>query len=298
MGVNPWTDVKRELNSRNAATGRTHGCEPMHNARHNHGFKPMAKNNERPTMSNLWNAKQYETNARFVSELGMPVVSLLAPASGERILDLGCGDGALTAELCKLGCMVTGIDPSEDFVRAAIERGIDAKVADARNLDMREEFDAVFSNAVLHWIPESQLVSDNVFRALKPGGRFVGEFGGHGNIAAIMTSLVATLRYRGIEPAKKLGWYYPTVDEYTRVLEGSGFAVEAMELIPRPTSLPTGMEGWLRTFRGSYLKEMLGDDSEDALTEIIDNLRFSLCDDSGNWIADYVRLRFKAIKLG
>lgn len=247
-------------------------------------------------MSNIWNAETYAANARFVSQLGMPVVSLLDPKAGERILDLGCGDGKLTAELCKLGCDVVGIDPSQDFVQAAQKLGIKASVTDARTLNYSEEFEGVFSNAVLHWIPEARKVTDNVYRALKPGGRFVGEFGGHGNIAAIMTSLVATLRHRGIQVTDKLGWYYPTPSEYAAVLQQSGFSIASIELIPRPTPLPTGMEGWLRTFRGSYLKETLGADAESALQEIVENLRCSLCDDSGNWTADYVRLRFKAIK--
>lgn len=245
-------------------------------------------------MTNQWNAQTYERNARFVSDLGMPVVELLAPQPGQRVLDLGCGDGALTAKLQAIGCVVTGIDPSEDFVRAAVARGIDAHIVDARQLEFDEEFDAVFSNAVLHWIPEADRVAEGVFRALKPGGRFVGEFGGHGNIAAIMTSLVATLRRLDIQVEERLGWYYPTVAEYRTVLEHAGFIVESIELIPRPTPLPTGMIGWLQTFRGTYLREKLGVQADTAMNEIVENLRFALCDGSGNWTADYVRLRFHA----
>ena len=247
-------------------------------------------------MTNNWNSRTYDKNARFVSDLGMPVVELLAPKPGERILDLGCGDGVLSAKLQALGCDVVGLDPSEDFVHAAIASGLNAQLGDARLLKFHEEFDAVFSNAVLHWIPESQQVVDGVFRSLKPSGRFVGEFGGHGNIAAIMTSLVATLRRRGVAMEKSLGWYYPTVAEYKTVLERAGFEVDTIQLIPRPTPLPTGMVGWLRTFRGSYLEERLGVQAEDALNEIVENLRFALCDSEGNWTADYVRLRFCAHK--
>ena len=167
---------------------------------------------------------------------------------------------------------------------------------DAKQIEFHDEFDAVFTNAVLHWIPEAQVVADRVHRALKPGGRFVGEFGGHGNIAAIMTSLVATLRRHQVPLQERLGWYYPTVAEYRQVLEQAGFMVESIELIPRPTPLPTGMIGWLETFRGSYLRDKLGDQAPAALNEIVENLRFALCDDSGNWTADYVRLRFRAVK--
>jgi trans-aconitate methyltransferase len=192
--------------------------------------------------------------------------------------------------------MVLGIDPSEDFVRAAVAQGVDAQIGDARNLNFHQQFHAVFSNAVLHWIPEASSVAAGVYEALKPGGRFVGEFGGHGNIAAIMTALVATLRRHGVQLEDRLGWYYPTVAEYRRVLEQAGFEVESIQLIPRPTPLPTGMKGWLETFRGSYLREKLGDQADAALAEIVDNLRFALCDSSGNWTADYVRLRFRALK--
>lgn len=191
-------------------------------------------------MTNQWNSRTYDQNARFVSDFGMQVVELPAPVSGERVLDLGCGDGVLTAKLQAIGCTVIGIDPSEDFVQASIGKGVDARLGDARQLDFQDEFDAVFSNAVLHWIPEATAVADGVYRSLKQGGRFVGEFGGHGNIAAIMTSLVATLRRFGVPLEERLGWYYPTVAEYRGVSEQSGFEVESMELIPRPTPLPTG----------------------------------------------------------
>lgn len=247
-------------------------------------------------MSNQWNAQKYDQNARFVSDLGMPVVDLLAPAAGEHILDLGCGDGVLTAKLKTYGCAVVGIDPSDNFVQAAMALGVDACRGDARRLEFQEQFDAVFSNAVLHWIPEAQSVAEGVYRALKPNGRFVGEFGGHGNIAAIMTSLVATLRRHGVHLEEKLGWYYPTVAEYRSVLERAGFSVDSIELIPRPTPLPTGMIGWLQTFRGSYLREKLGERADSALQEIVENLKFALRDSSGNWTADYVRLRFRATK--
>lgn len=247
-------------------------------------------------MTNQWNARTYDQNARYVSDLGMPVVELLTPEPGEKILDLGCGDGVLSAKLQSMGCNVIGIDPSQDFILAAKAAGIDARLGDARQLEFSEQFNAVFSNAVLHWIPDAGSVAAGVYRALKPGGRFVGEFGGHGNIAAIMTSLVATLRRHSVPMEERLGWYYPTVAEYRQVLEQAGFVVESIELIPRPTLLPTGMLGWLRTFRGTYLHEKLGDRADAAIEEIVENLRFALCDSSGNWTADYVRLRFRASK--
>jgi trans-aconitate methyltransferase len=247
---------------------------------------------------NEWTADSYERNARFVSDLATPVVSLLSAQPGERVLDLGCGDGVLAAQLMQFGCHVIGVDASDDLVRAACDRGVDARLIDARELCFDEQFDAVLTNAVLHWIPEAALVAGNVYRSLKPGGRFVGEFGGHENIAAIMTALVAVLRSHGVNVNGKLGWYYPTANEYKIVLDEAGFKVDSIELIPRPTPLPTGMQGWVQTFRGKYLRDHLGDKAEDAIAQMIELLRPALCDTEGNWTADYVRLRFKATRAG
>ena len=99
-----------------------------------------------------WNPEQYGKNARFVSDLGMPVVDLLSPQSGERILDLGCGDGALSLKLVELGCKVVGVDSSAEMIRAADSLGLDAHVVDGQSLPYDSEFDAVFSNAALHWM--------------------------------------------------------------------------------------------------------------------------------------------------
>ncbi len=138
-----------------------------------------------------WEAQRYARNARFVADLGQPVVELLAPLPGERILDLGCGDGPLTRKLVELGCSVVGVDAGPDMIRAAREMGLDAHVVDGHELAFAREFDAVFSNAALHWMKrDPQAVIAGVARALRPGGRFVGEMGGHGNVAAIVTALL------------------------------------------------------------------------------------------------------------
>src|SRR5512142_2028530 len=136
-----------------------------------------------------WDPERYARNARFVADLGMPVVELLAPKSGERILDLGCGDGALTEKLVAMGCTVVGVDGSAEQVAAARARGLDCHVMDGEQLTFNNEFDAVFSNAALHWMKRADAVIAGVWRALKPGGRFVAECGGHGNIKAIETAL-------------------------------------------------------------------------------------------------------------
>src|SRR3954471_11535448 len=202
------------------------------------------------TPSQEWNSARYDKNARFVSDLGEPLVDLLNPQSGERILDLACGDGVLTEKIIARGAELVGVDGSADMVAAARQRGIDARVADAYQLDFAPEFDAVFSNAALHWMKrDPDAVIQGVRRALKPEGRFVAEMGGHGNVAAITIALCATLENYGVEnSAAVIPWYFPSSEEHRQRLERAGFNVEYIELIPRPTPLPTGMRGWLETF--------------------------------------------------
>jgi trans-aconitate methyltransferase len=197
-----------------------------------------------------WNSSRYANNARFVSDLGEPVVELLNPQPGERILDLACGDGALTEKIIARGAEVIGVDGSSDMVTAARKRGIDARQADAYQLDFGPEFDAVFSNAALHWMKrDPDAVIQGVRRALKPTGRFVAEMGGHGNVAAITVALCATLENFGAKhSAEMIPWYFPPLDEYRQRLEQTGFRADYIELIPRPTPLPTGMRAWLETF--------------------------------------------------
>ena len=241
-----------------------------------------------------WNANGYAKNADFVPKLGCEVVKLLAPQPGERILDLGCGDGALTERLVQLGANVLGIDASEEMVEAARRRGITARVVDGHQLPFDHEFDAVFSNAALHWMLDPQAVLAGVKRALKPGGRFVAEFGGHGNVAAICTALIAALQFRGISARGRHPWYFPTTHEYGHRLETVGFKVESIELIPRPTPLPTGMTGWLETFASPFLHGLDEDVRETVLENTLTLLGHSLRDAQGNWTADYVRLRVSA----
>lgn len=241
-----------------------------------------------------WDAQGYQTNAGFVPKLGRPVLDLLKPQAGERILDLGCGDGALTAELIAAGADVVAVDASAEMIAAAVARGLDAHVADATALTFEQEFDAVFTNAVLHWVRDADAAIAGVARALKPGGRFVGEFGGHGNIAAVVTALGAVLKARGIDVATVNPWFYPTPEAYRERLEKAGFKVESIALIPRPTPLPTGMAGWLTTFAGLFFAALPEEDRAVAQDETVELLRHSLCDDAGNWTADYVRLRFAA----
>ena len=243
-------------------------------------------------MPQTWNAADYAANARFVSDLGQPVVDLRAPRAGERILDVGCGDGALTQTIARAGASVVGVDPAPEFVAAATARGLDARRIDAQALPFEHEFDAVFTNAVLHWIPDLDGTLRGVHRALRSGGRLVGECGGHGNVAAVSTALQAVARRHGVQA--RLPWRYPTADDFTSRLIDAGFRPVSVEIIPRPTPLAAGMAAWLRTFAGPIFEQLPADVREPALDETVDLLRWSLCDEQGRWTADYVRLRFAA----
>jgi trans-aconitate methyltransferase len=243
-----------------------------------------------------WDPVRYAQNARFVSELGRPVLELLDAKPGELILDLGCGDGVLTRKLADVGCRVVGIDSSAQQVEAARKLGLDVRVVDARAMTFQEEFDAVFSNAALHWIKEADDVIGCIWRALRPGGRFVAECGGHGCVAKIESALVEALRRRGYNAAEANPWYFPTPEEYGRRLEAKRFKIRTIALIPRPTPLPGDITGWLETFAQSFASVLPCADRSAFFKEVRDILRPQLCESNGTWIADYVRLRVAAEK--
>ncbi len=242
-----------------------------------------------------WSAGTYETHARFVSDLAGDVMAWLNPKPGERILDVGCGDGVLTAELAGRGVDVLGIDTSADLLRAAAARGLSVQAMDGQALNFEAEFDAVFSNAALHWMRDGVAVVDGVWRALKPQGRFVAEFGGHGNVAAIVTALRAVAKLRGGDQELAGPWFFPSPAIYREILEARGFTVARIGLFPRPTALKTGMAEWLKLFRKPFF-EQFENEAENALAEAVELLRPSLCDGHGNWTADYIRLRAEAVK--
>jgi trans-aconitate methyltransferase len=245
-----------------------------------------------------WDPLTYERNGSFVHGLAGGVLEWLNAQPGEYILDLGCGDGHLTQRIADCGAHVLGVDASAEMVAGARGRGVEAEQANAEALPFRDAtFDAVFSNAVLHWVRDHDAMMKQVHRVLKPGGRFVAEMGGHGNVAAIHVALTAILERHGFGDRERGVNYYPTTDSYSERLKQHGFELEQMALIPRPTKLPeSGMEGWLRTFRRGVLEGLSEDTRESVVRETVRLLAPALRDEAGNWTADYVRLRFVARK--
>ena len=243
---------------------------------------------------NKWLSEDYRRHAAYVPALGEAVAALLHPLPGERILDLGCGEGSLTERIAASGATVVGIDVSAEMVAAATARGLDARLVSAENLPFDEEFDAVFSNAVLHWVRDHNAMLDGVNRALRPGGRFVAEFGGRGNVEAIERAVREELARWGSEAASPR--YYPSEAAYAARLEAHGFTVTQIALIPRPTVLPTGIRGWIETFERSTLERLSEAQRESLIRGVEERLRSDCCDESGQWTAHYVRLRFRACK--
>jgi trans-aconitate methyltransferase len=241
-----------------------------------------------------WSAERYAATAHFVPAFGAPVVELLSAQPGERILDLGCGDGVLTETIVAAGANVVAVDAAPDMVAAAKAKGLDARVVPGQSLAFEREFDAVFSNAALHWMRPPEAVLAGVARALKPGGRFVAEMGGHNNTAAILTAFRAVLGRRGIDALALSPWYFPSAAAYRAKLEAAGFWVEEIAIIPRPTPLEAGFAAWLDTFCEDFLSPLPTADRAVAKQEICDLLEPILKDETGLWIADYVRLRFRA----
>ncbi|MGI4757069.1 MAG: class I SAM-dependent methyltransferase [Janthinobacterium lividum] len=243
-----------------------------------------------------WDAAAYAANGRFVADLAEEVFAMLDARPGERILDLGCGDGALTSRIQDTGADVVACDADESMLAAAAQRGLQTVRADMRALPFDNEFDAVFSNAALHWVSEQTAVLTGVHKALRPHGRFVAEMGGLGNIAAIRTALTATLQPYGLDAEAEADSVFPSAEVYCDWLQTCGFRVEYMTLVPRPTPLRTGMTNWLLTFRSGVLQKLSQQDREDAVAATVKLLEPVLCDARGNWWADYVRLRFHAVR--
>ena len=242
-----------------------------------------------------WNPEAYARDAAYVPALGLDVLRLLAPRPGERVLDLGCGDGALTAELAATGASVIGVDASPAQVAAARARGLDARRMAGEALTFAGEFDAVFSNAALHWMTRPDTVIAGVFR--RPGGRFVAEFGGAGNIARLLKGIYAVLAVRGIDGAARMPWFFPTPEDYAARLRKAGFEIRSMEHFPRSTDIGGNVEDWLNVFGAAFDAALPESDIPAFHADVARRVRGDLFDAArGMWWVDYVRLRFCAVR--
>jgi trans-aconitate methyltransferase len=224
------------------------------------------------------------------------LLELLDPKPGEVILDLGCGDGALTEKVAAAGCKIYGIDASAAQLQAAKQRGLMVALMNGEQVSFKRCFDAVFSNAAIHWMKQADRVVKGVSDCLKPGGRFVGEFGGNGNVETIRTALHKALHRRGIDPWEVDPWYYPSPEEYATLLISFCFRVDYAELLPRPTKLPGDIFAWLEVFAQPFRNAVAPSEQQKLLNEVRSEIEPTLRDTSGTWTADYVRLRFKATK--
>lgn len=243
-------------------------------------------------LSDNWDARLYDNNHRFVSNYGESLVDLLTPQKGEFILDVGCGTGDLANTLNNIGCNVTGIDKSANMIQYAKSKysHIPFYVKDVLELDVLNVYDAVFSNATLHWVNEPKKALEAIFHSLKNGGRFVAEFGGAGNVEIITNEMKHQLEALGGD--YKSPWYYPTIGQYTSLMEEVGFKVHLAVHYERPTILKgkDGLRNWIEMFAVSIFDSVPNNRKVEIMENIENNLKESLFKD-GNWIADYKRIR-------
>ena len=243
-----------------------------------------------PLSTSKWDAGDYARVGAFVAELGGAALDLLDPQPGERILDVGCGEGTLTKKMIERGAIVLGIDNSPEMIAAARANGVDALQLAAEDMQFFAEFDAVFSNATLHWVLEKEQAARAIFRALKAGGRFAGELGGEGNLVRLREALDEELVIRGYVPPSESSNWYPSPDEFAAVYEAAGFQQIDARLIERPTPLDHGVDQWVTTFRKGWLDRAGAPEGERA------DIGAAVADRFGSNVADYVRLRFIMVK--
>ncbi|HEV2595792.1 MAG TPA: class I SAM-dependent methyltransferase [Sphingomicrobium sp.] len=241
-----------------------------------------------PTVSSTsqWNPADYARVGAFVAELGSAALDLLAPQPGERILDIGCGEGTLTKKIMERGATVLGVDNSPEMIAAARANGVDALLLAAEDMQFFAEFDAAFSNATLHWVLQKEQAARAIFRALKTGARFAGEMGGESNLKKLREALDEELIIRGYVPPVEASNWYASPEEFATVYEGAGFREIDARLIERPTRIEHGVAQWVTTFRRGWLERagVPADERSEIGTAVADRL--------GSNVADYVRLRF------
>ncbi|QFS47091.1 class I SAM-dependent methyltransferase [Nostoc sphaeroides] len=251
--------------------------------------------------SNNWDTSLYEDKHAFVWQYGEDLLQLLNPQPGESILDLGCGTGQLTEKIAQAGADVWGIDSAPAMIEKARENypHIRFDVANAANFQVDKPLDAVFSNAVLHWVKEADSAIASIHQSLKPGGRFVAEFGGKGNVLAIATALESALQGINIPTQALNPWYFPSIGEYATLLEQQGFDVIYAMLFARPTPLAegeAGMANWIEMFASTFLAGLSGEQQIQVIRVVEEYLKPTLYQ-QGTWTADYRRIRIVAIKL-
>lgn len=248
-----------------------------------------------------WKSTLYNDKHAFVYQYGEGLIDLLTPKEGERILDVGCGSGQLTAKINELGATVIGIDSSREMIADAKLKfpHIEFLVMDATDFHFNEPFDAIFSNAVLHWVLKKEEAIKSMFRNLKAGGRLVAEFGGKGNIQTIVNQLRLSLAKRGYEENANLElWYFPSIGEYTTLLEKHGFRVTLAQHYDRPTELAdseSGIKDWLEMFGNAFFNDVPLAAKEAIKSEVQQSIKGKLYS-NGKWYADYKRIRVVAIK--
>ncbi|GAB4235555.1 MAG: class I SAM-dependent methyltransferase [Stanieria sp.] len=251
-------------------------------------------------MKNQWDAKLYEDKHSFVWQYGSDLITILSPQSGERILDLGCGTGQLTNQIAQLGAEVIGIDKDASMIEQAKANypQLNFQVADGTDFSFTKSFDAVFSNAALHWIKPPETVIKCIWQVLKPGGRLIAEFGGKGNVEQIIQAIKTVVQEKGYQISTKLNpWYFPSIAQYATLLEQQGFIVNYASLFERPTQLEgeQGLANWLTMFASSLLSIFPSETQPEIITEIEAKLRPILYQNQA-WFADYKRIRIVALK--
>ncbi|HEU5198345.1 MAG TPA: methyltransferase domain-containing protein [Ktedonobacterales bacterium] len=260
-----------------------------------------ATDNKQKSSGQAWDATLYDTSHAFVWKYGASVLELLKPQPGERVLDLGCGTGHLTAQMAAAGAEVVGIDKAASMIEQARATypNLRFEVADGSSFSFPEPFDAVFSNAAIHWMREPAQVVACIAQALRPGGRFVAEFGGKGNVAPLIEAVYAASEAAGY-PAQRdrSPWYYPSIGEYSSLLEQHSLLVTFATLFDRPTPLEHGRQGlrvWLNMFGSTFFQGIPADRQESILQDVEQRLEARFYRD-GTWYVPYVRLRVVARK--